>query len=492
MTRGLATRTGSGLGVWSKRVSHSSATGLLGFVLVFSCTGSAHARRNGIFAEGCWGCHGTSDESTLTFATDHEPILPGETVTFTATIAWEHASVGGIFVIEPNVGELLTMTGQGLTLAEGSLTHSSPKAAVDGKVTFEFQWKAPAEPGALLLGAYALAGNGDRRNSGDAPGQNYVNLVFGCEPKDFFYDADGDGHGTPDPAVADRYVSCADQPAPAGYAPLGDDCDDLHARVFPGASERCNDEDDNCNGEIDENTSPETLWPDPDGDGFYGNDATETIIGCLPLEGYAVESGDCAPADGARFPGAEEICNLLDDDCDFRVDEDVRPRCGIGRCERESETCDPADCVAAPPMAESCNGLDDDCDDDLDEEEPCGEGRVCLGISCVALVEEGTAGAAGEASAPAPGAMAPGASGAGGTRSGASGSEGGVTASAGGNQEPVAPDPEDAGGHATSAKPSPGTSSSRSACGLAHGEPSSAPVWGIASLLALGLRRRRR
>lgn len=51
-------------------------------------------------------------------------------------------------------------------------------------------------------------------------------------------DADHDGHATPD------------------------DCDDHDPLVFPGATETCNDKDDNCNGKIDEGF-------DADGDGYY-------------------------------------------------------------------------------------------------------------------------------------------------------------------------------------------------------------------------------
>ncbi|HEY3497266.1 MAG TPA: putative metal-binding motif-containing protein, partial [Polyangiaceae bacterium] len=468
---------------------------LLGFAVAFSVAPSAHARRMGIQAAGCWACHGTTYQSTVTLAPDHEPILPGETVKFMATVSWEHIAVGGIFVLAPELGELFTESGQGLTLSDGHLTHSSPKAAVDGKVTFEFWWKAPEQPGALLLGAYALAANNDRRNSGDAAGQGYVNLVFGCEPKDFFYDGDKDGHGTPDPTIADKYVSCADQPAPQGYAPLGDDCDDRHEKVFPGAPERCNDEDDNCNGEVDENTSPEPLWPDPDGDGFYTAGATDTIIGCLPLEGYAVEPGDCAPDDATRFPGAEEVCNGFDDDCDFNVDEYVRPRCGVGRCERESVTCEPEDCRAADPISEICNGLDDDCDGEVDDEEPCGDDRVCLGIKCVAVEgaggapePDGTGGSSAESSSGASGGTTAARSGSGASSSENPGGAASEVPTGGGDSEPGEPGPS--GSEGQPSDPVAVTPALKSGCGLARGERSLASAFGAAFLFLLLQRRR--
>jgi hypothetical protein len=179
-----------------------------------------------------------------------------------------------------------------------------------------------------------------------------------------------------------------------GYAENGDDCDDAWNTVHPGAPERCNDKDDDCDGEVDEGTAPETLYADPDGDGFYGPGVTDTVIGCLPLAGYAAEPGDCAPDDPKRYPGAEEVCNFFDDNCDGRIDELVRPRCGVGRCERESQSCDIGDCLVGAPASETCNGLDDDCNGEMDDGEPCSSGLQCLGLHCVP-VEGATAGSGG-------------------------------------------------------------------------------------------------
>ena len=62
-----------------------------------------------------------------------------------------------------------------------------------------------------------------------------------------------------------------------------------------------------------------TLYPDADGD-RYGVEG-ETQDACLlpdeVQEGWARETGDCAPEDTSRNPGADEICgDRVDDDCD--------------------------------------------------------------------------------------------------------------------------------------------------------------------------------
>src|SRR5690606_12617395 len=126
---------------------------------------------------------------------------------------------------------------------------------------------------------------------------------------------------------------------PPGYSAVPGDCDDYRPEVHPGASEKCNGRDDNCNGLIDEDAVLVELWPDRDGDGYYASQVGEPLLGCVPTPGYAAEPGDCDDDNPDVHPGAIEICNYIDDNCDGRIDERVRPRCGVGWCERESFSC---------------------------------------------------------------------------------------------------------------------------------------------------------
>lgn len=59
-------------------------------------------------------------------------------------------------------------------------------------------------------------------------------------------DADGDGFGGAGDVVTTACVP------PAGYVPNLADCDDTEPRIHPGAAERCDGIDDNCNGLADE------------------------------------------------------------------------------------------------------------------------------------------------------------------------------------------------------------------------------------------------
>jgi hypothetical protein len=101
----------------------------------------------------------------------------------------------------------------------------------------------------------------------------------------------------------------------------GDDCDDRLPGIHPGADEVCNGQDDDCNLAIDDDAVDTLPWfYDGDGDGYgLGSDAIEA---CLPPGARYVNLGeDCEDGNAAVSPGAVEICNGVNDDCDNRVDE---------------------------------------------------------------------------------------------------------------------------------------------------------------------------
>jgi len=337
----------------------------------------AGARSNGVAANGCEGCHAAAPAAKLTFTPDPERFEPGALVTFRVTVEHANLSTAGIFVPTPDLGQLRTIEGEGLKLTSDGFLHSAPKAGSNGAVSFRFGWQAPAEPGAVHFEAYAVSSNGDRRSSGDVPGSVRYARAFGCEAHTYYFDADRDGHGALDYPTTE---GCAGT-APEGYSLVSDDCDDTYDFIYPGADERCNEKDDDCNGEVDEDADPVELWPDADGDG-YAAFSGESVIGCLPLEGYAAERTDCDDDDAKRNPAATEVCNLVDDDCDGRIDERVRPQCGEGWCLRDSVTCSEASCTPGTPLPETCNLLDDDCDGEVDEDS-CGAGAQCVDGACM-------------------------------------------------------------------------------------------------------------
>jgi len=354
----------------------------LTLALTLSSVRPASARSGGIVANSCDGCHAgnSGGPPELTLVADPAVFDPGESVTFTLSIANPSVRTGGAFITASGVGAFQTLPGENLAINDQGLAQNSPKGALDGAVTFRFVWQAPADPGGVSIYVAAVAADGNNRSNGDAAASASFSWVFGCSGREFFADLDRDGYGSAKFGVR---LACADQPAPTGYAALDGDCDENNENVNPGAAEICNRKDDDCNGEIDENAPPVEMWPDDDGDGYYASRTTPPEIGCDGLAGFAVLGGDCDDSDATLNPGAMEICNGKDDDCDGDIDDRVRPQCGVGWCRRNSSTCDPADCEPGPPNVEICNSFDDDCDGVIDND-ACPTGMVCKEFECVA------------------------------------------------------------------------------------------------------------
>ena len=131
----------------------------------------------------------------------------------------------------------------------------------------------------------------------------------------FFRDADGDGFGNP--ALAVQAGS-----APAGYVAGGTDCDDSAAAVHPGAPEVPNGTDDNCNGQVDEGTAPVMqFFLDADRDGF--GDPGSSVFAPTAPPGYVSDNRDCNDGSAAVRPGAPEVANGLDDNCNGQIDEGI-------------------------------------------------------------------------------------------------------------------------------------------------------------------------
>jgi hypothetical protein len=204
------------------------------------------------------------------------------------------------------------------------------------------------------------------------------------DPTDWYADADGDGYG-------DALTSSSACDAPAGHVADDTDCDDTAAAVNPGAIEACDGIDNDCDGTIDDDGSTGTsVWyADTDGDGY--GDATVYDTDCDALSGYVLDDTDCDDGDAAVNPGATEVCNGLDDDCDGDADEasaadastwyiDVDGD-GYGNgaydevsCDQPSgyvsndDDCNDATTAASPVGTEVCDTLDNDCDGETDEE----------------------------------------------------------------------------------------------------------------------------
>ncbi|MFM1914910.1 MAG: hypothetical protein RLZZ531_579 [Bacteroidota bacterium] len=106
----------------------------------------------------------------------------------------------------------------------------------------------------------------------------------------WYMDMDGDLLGD----LMSTFTGCT---PPTGYVLNSDDCDDTNASV----------------------TTPTTYYSDVDQDGF-GDDATATDF-CLPPPNMVAIGGDCNDNNNAIYPGAPEICDGFDNNCNGTNDE---------------------------------------------------------------------------------------------------------------------------------------------------------------------------
>lgn len=127
----------------------------------------------------------------------------------------------------------------------------------------------------------------------------------------YYEDLDDDGFGSD--------ITLDACTLPEGYSTVTEDCDDEVSSINPDALEVCNGLDDDCDLLTDEGVTT-VYYQDGDGDGVG---SSVTVEACSLPSGYSATTGDCNDANAAIKPGATEVCNGVDEDCDGQTDEGV-------------------------------------------------------------------------------------------------------------------------------------------------------------------------
>ncbi len=142
----------------------------------------------------------------------------------------------------------------------------------------------------------------------------------GLSPRITWYrDADGDGFGE----AGAPLDACT---TPPGYADKAGDCAPQDVGRYPGAPERCNGADDNCDGRADEGPFADAYDPGVDAeDAFVCNGPGLGLCAAANLQ-CRQTGGDAGLVCTARHAAESETCNQVDDDCDGALDN--APGCG--------------------------------------------------------------------------------------------------------------------------------------------------------------------
>ncbi|MFH1529462.1 MAG: MopE-related protein [Pseudomonadota bacterium] len=206
----------------------------------------------------------------------------------------------------------------------------------------------------------------------------------------YYLDGDGDGVGV-------QSFLCLCVPEGPYSASVVGDCDDTDPKIHPGAVEVCETAwDDDCDGETNEEGAPGCVgyFLDDDQDGFGVGSAYCLCTGSGTVN--TTIAGDCDDADQDTHPGAEELCDGEDNNCNDGIDEVFPDNDGDGAVDcldpddDNDGTPDVDDCQPYNPGVPTCQNKecgDDGCGGSCGV---CPGGSQCDGGKCTCVPDCGS------------------------------------------------------------------------------------------------------
>lgn len=179
------------------------------------------------------------------------------------------------------------------------------------------------------------------------------------------------------------------------------DCDDANSASFPGNPEICDTVDNDCNGLVDDGAVQSVWYVDGDGDSY--GDSASAYMACTAPMGYVAMAGDCNDSEASINPGAQEICDTVDNDCDGDIDDADSSVSGQTTWYLDADTdnygdsamaatlciapmgyvamggdCNDANAAINPGAQEICdaNSTDEDCDGAADDADSSASGKT--------------------------------------------------------------------------------------------------------------------
>ncbi|WP_028526834.1 MopE-related protein [Runella limosa] len=205
-------------------------------------------------------------------------------------------------------------------------------------------------------------------------GLGYVSNNTDCDDNDalekpgqvWYADLDNDGYSSG--ATLTQCLRPTNYKAASELISTTVDCNDANAAIKPGATEVCDGVDNDCDGSVDEGVLT-TYYADADNDGF-GN-ASVSQQACSQPTGYVSNNTDCDDNDALEKPGQVWYADLDNDgySSGATLTQCLRPTNYKAASELTSTTgdCNDANAAIKPGATEVCDGVDNDCDGLVDE-----------------------------------------------------------------------------------------------------------------------------